>query len=104
MVADEVKEKGEGIFMLFMYIHTHTVENCMAGKPQELEKITNEVLDAFKKAGIKVLGAYSAPHEHTGFRIIEANDMAVLQRALLPMTKWGTARLVPVTLNEAWTK
>jgi uncharacterized protein with GYD domain len=72
----------------------------MAGKPQELQKIRSEVVDAFKKAGIKVSAAYSAPNEHTGFYVIEANDLAALQRALLPMTMWGTARLIPVTLNE----
>ena len=82
--------------MLFMYIHTHTVEKCLVDKPQELAKITSQLQEELKKAGVKVLGMYQAPHEHTGFLIFDASDIAALERALIPMTAWGNARLIPV--------
>ncbi len=86
--------------MLFMYIHTHPVEKCIADKPQEAARMFSQAQEATKKAGIKMLGVYTAPQEHTMYVIFDADDMAVLQRTLVPMTVWGNARLIPVTTAE----
>ena len=30
------------LVMVFMYIHNHSVENCLADKPEQLAKITSQ--------------------------------------------------------------
>jgi hypothetical protein len=85
--------------MLFVYIHTHSVENCMIDKPQETLKMMANMKEEAQKANIKVTG-YSAPHEHTMYAIIETNDMAALEKLLIPLTKWGDASLIPVVSFE----
>jgi hypothetical protein len=81
--------------VFFMYIHTHSPENCMIDKPQELQKMATRMGEEAQKANIKFTG-YSAPHEHTLYGIIEANDIAALENVLAPMTKWGDAALIPI--------
>jgi hypothetical protein len=85
--------------MLFMYIHTHSVEKCLMDKPQEGAKIAAYMKEEAAKANIKIT-AYSAPHEHTWFAIIEANDVPALEKMLAPMTTWGDASLTPIMTME----
>lgn len=75
--------------MQFMYIHTHTPERCMADKPPELRKLAEGVLASMNKAGVKVQAVYTAPHQHTMFIVLDANDLNALETALTPMTVWG---------------
>ena len=82
--------------MLFMYIHTHSPERCMADKPQESAKMLMSVQEESKKAGIKNLGSYVAAHEHTIYSILEADDVVKIEKAFLPLTMWGNARLIPI--------
>ena len=86
--------------MLFMYIGTHPVDKCMADKPQEGLKLFSQVQEELKKAGVKTLGMYVAGHEHTTFAIFDANDILALERALVPFTMFGNARLIPVVSME----
>ena len=86
--------------MLFMYIHTHTVEKCVADKPQEVAKMFSKVQDEAKKAGIKTVGVYFVPHEHTMYIIFDAGDLAAIEKALVPFTLWGNARLIPILSME----
>jgi uncharacterized protein with GYD domain len=86
--------------MLFMYIHTHTVEKCLIEKPEESKKRLTKAQEATKKAGIKMLGGYMAPHEHTMFIIFDAPDIVALEKVLVPMTAWGDAQLIPVMTFE----
>ncbi len=83
--------------MLFMYIHTHPVEKCLADKPEQVRKMYSQVQEAATKAGVKAIGLYGAAHEHTIYGIFEASDIAVLETLLTPMTVWGNARLIPIT-------
>jgi uncharacterized protein with GYD domain len=88
--------------MLFMYIHTHPLDKCVADKPQEMKKMVAKAQEETKKAGVKMVGAFVAPHEHTQWIIFDAPDIAILEKLLIPMTVWGTAKLVPViTLEQA---
>jgi hypothetical protein len=82
--------------MLFMYIHTHTPENCLMTKTREALRVFSDTREGFQRAGIKVVGAYVAQHEHTVFWTLEANDIHELEIALTPFTLLGTARLIPV--------
>jgi uncharacterized protein with GYD domain len=86
--------------MLFLHIHTHTVETCLGNKPGESSKLMAQTQEETKKAGIKVIGSYVAPHEHTMYTIIEAGDLVALEKVLMPMTLWGNARLVPIMAME----
>lgn len=86
--------------MTFLYIHTHSAERCMADKPQETGKMVAKMQEEIKKAGIKSLGAYMVPHEHTLYEIFEADNIAAVEKALIPMTLWGNARLIPVVPME----
>ncbi len=88
--------------MLFMYIHTHSPDACNIDKPAELAKMTSDVQAAMSKAGVKMIGAYAAPHQHTMFIVVDATDVAALERALVPMTLWGDAELIPVVSGEQW--
>jgi uncharacterized protein with GYD domain len=83
--------------MLFMYVHTHPVEKCLAGKSAELNDLATAVRTEASEAGVAFRGVYWAPNEHTFFALIEADDVAAIQRAVGPLTPWGTARLIPVT-------
>lgn len=44
--------------MLFMYIHTHSVEKCTVNKPEENAKMFSKAEQDIKKAGGKIIGAY----------------------------------------------
>jgi hypothetical protein len=83
--------------MLFMYVHTHPVEKCMAAKPDEIRQMYSHYLESAPKAGVKPIATYFAAHEHTVFLVFEANDIAALEKLLTPMTVWGNARLIPIT-------
>jgi muconolactone delta-isomerase len=86
--------------MLFMYIHTHPLEKCVADKPEEMKKMVSKAQEETKKAGIKIIGNYAAPHEHTTYVIFDAPDVVTLEKLLIPMTLWGTARLIPIVSVE----
>ena len=86
--------------MLFMYIHTHPVEKCLLTKPEETSKMFAQFQAGASKAGVKPLGLYMAPHEHTMYAVFETNDIAALETLLTPMTVWGNARLIPITAME----
>jgi uncharacterized protein with GYD domain len=88
--------------MLFMYIHTHPVEKCTVDKPQDNAKMAANLQAEYKKAGVKLVAMYMAPHEHTFYMVLEANDITALEKANMAMTLWGTAKLVPVSTMEQW--
>jgi hypothetical protein len=88
--------------MLFMYIHVHSVENCLIDKPQETMRMMTQMRTEAEKAKIKITG-YVAAHEHTIYAIIEANDIAALEKLLAPMTKWGESSLIPIISFEQTT-
>ena len=86
--------------MLFMYIHTHTPEACLVDQPKELMRLFSEVREGFQKEHVNVVSAHSAAHEHTFYWLLESDDMAALESALRPMTKIGTAYLMPVRKQD----
>ena len=85
--------------MLFMYIHTHSVEKCLIDQPQQSAKMVAQMREEAQKANIKMT-TYVAAHEHTIYAIIEANDIGALEKVLAPITKWGDASLIPVMPME----
>jgi hypothetical protein len=86
--------------MLFMYIHTHSPERCTIDKPAETLKMLADGQAAAKKAGIKWVGGWAAPHQHTMFVVFDTDDIAALEKVLAPMTLWGDAELIPLVTSE----
>ena len=86
--------------MLYMYIHTHPLEKCVIQKPEEAKNMLAKAQEEANKAGIKMLGGYMAPHEHTMYMIFDAPDIVALEKLLIPMTAWGDAELIPVMTFE----
>ena len=62
--------------MLFMCVHTHPVERCLAHKPAELDTMGAEIRRLAQETGVKILKVYWAPTEHTLFALIEGDDPA----------------------------
>ncbi len=86
--------------MLFVAVHEHTPESCPADDPAPIHQLADE--KHIKESGVKVLGSYIAPPEHTLYFILEANDYAQVVRYLRPMMRIGAPDIVPVqTLAEA---
>jgi hypothetical protein len=86
--------------MILMYIHTHSAERCLGDKPKEALDMMARLRQGCQEAGIKILGSYMAPHEHTDYTIFETDNLPALERVLQPKTLWGTARLIPVVAME----
>ena len=86
--------------MLFHVTHCHTPELCPADSPKKMKKTVGIVeSDAHaKKVGVKVLGRYIAPAEHTQFFIVEAKSYETVTEFLRPMMKIGTQRITPVSV------
>jgi len=86
--------------MLFVAIHQHTPEMCPADNPAPIHQLASE--EHISASGVKVLGSYIAPPEHTLFVLLEADDYAQVVRYFRPIGKIGTLRIVPVLgLQEA---
>jgi uncharacterized protein with GYD domain len=55
-------------------------------KIDENAKMYSTFQDEAKKANIKIIGSYVAPHEHTFWIIAEASDPAAMEKAVIPLT------------------
>ena len=83
--------------MQFVVTHIHEPSVCPAERPEVLKKLGHDLSDieALKK-GVKLLGAYVAPLEHTFFFIVEADSLAKVTDFLKPAAGLGTANVTPV--------
>jgi uncharacterized protein with GYD domain len=86
--------------MLFVVIHSHTPELCPADNPAPLHQMASE--QHIRESGVRPIGSYIAPPEHTMYFVLEADDYSQVVRYLRPLIKIGTPRIVPVqALTEA---
>lgn len=86
--------------MLFVVTHTHTPESCPVEDPAAVEKLVQR--EHIQNSGLKVLGSYISPPEHTLFLVLEADDYSQVIRYLRPMMTIGSPRVYPVeTLEKA---
>ena len=86
--------------MLFMYIHKHPAEKCTVNRPDDNLKMLANMQEGAKKAGIKILGNYIAPHAHTTYVIFEASDLFTLEKGMVPVMTLGDAELIPILPAE----
>src|SRR5689334_8583809 len=82
--------------MLFQVTHQHTEETCPGVFPERLEQYGRWWNELKNTAGVKVIGGYVSPMDHTFHITIDADDGAVLLRALGPLNAIGTGHTVPV--------
>ena len=83
--------------MQFVVTHVHAPSDCPSDQPEVMKKLGHDLSDveAMKK-GVKLLGSYIAPLEHTFFFLLEADSLAKVTDFLKPAAKLGTANVTPV--------
>ena len=86
--------------MLFEIVHTHNHETCPGVHSDLLERYSKWWDEVKGTAGIKLLGGYVAPIEHTFYVTLEADDYGAVVRAMGPLNAIGTGQIVPVILLD----
>jgi hypothetical protein len=89
--------------MLFQIVHSHTNTDCPA-QSAENAKRSSEWWQSFKAtSGVRVVGGYVAPLDHTFYITVEAENYLTLSKALGPLLGIGTGHVSPVlTLDETF--
>ena len=77
--------------MLFHVEQVHLPENCPYGRGGSRSLHDTSV------TGVKVVAIYGSFMEHKVFHIVEATDIDMLNKFLLPGMKVCTARITPVS-------
>src|ERR1043166_8759695 len=78
-------------YVLFHIEQAHQPENCPYGKGGSPSLRDNSVSE------VKVVAAYGNFMEHKVYLIVEANDIDMLNKFLLPGMKVGTPGITPVS-------
>ena len=88
--------------MLFVVTHTHSAERCPAHEGKEAVKKYYQRLspNAAKRADVRIVGAYTAPSEHTQFLILEADSYLSVTKFLGGLQTIGTTDITPVSTVE----
>ena len=82
--------------MMFQVVHTHTNETCPA-RSAEQAKLYHEWWQSMKNTpGVKVIGGYVCPIDHTFYITVEANNYPVLAKALGALNTIGTGQIKPI--------
>lgn len=90
-----------------LFVVTHTPDRCPAvgGEAQARKFINSLSQKVAKKAGVKLLGSYIAPSEHTLFFIIEADRLSnIEQYTFNTLALTGSVRITPIMAVEETTK
>jgi len=87
--------------MLFQVTHKHSEQNCPGVFPDKLETYGRWWNEIKNTPGLKVLSGYVSPMDHTFYITVEADDNAVLARALGPLNAIGSGFTTPVITLDA---
>jgi len=88
--------------MIFQVTHVHSYEMCPARDNTALQTSAKWWNDMKANTGIKILGGYVSPIDHTFHITVEADDFPTLSRALGPLNVMGAGHVSPViTLDQA---
>src|SRR3972149_80607 len=83
--------------MQFVVTQMHAPSDCPSDEPEVLRKLGHAFSDGeATRKGVKLLGAFIAPLEHTFFFLLEADSLAKVTDFLKPAAKLGTANVTPV--------
>ena len=81
----------------FVVNQVHAPSDCPSDEPEVLKQLGRAFSEGeARKKGVRLLGAYIAPLEHTFFFILEADSLAKVTKFLRPAAKLGTAKVTPV--------
>jgi len=87
--------------MFFQITHTHTNETCPAQSPEATQRYGAWWQALKQTPGLTVLGGYVSPMDHTFHITVEADDYAVVARAMGPLNTIGSGHTCPVlTLDQ----
>jgi hypothetical protein len=82
--------------MIFHITHQHSELTCPA-HDADLNALTfGKVMEALREPGIEVKGFYVNAPAHRVFLIVETDSIEVINKALYPALKIGTAEIEPV--------
>ena len=82
--------------MLFILEHSHTAEMCPAGIIHPQKDFTNDLNNAAKAAGVKIVEGYLDSAAHHMYFVVEAKDNGELFNFSLPFLGIGTTHIAPV--------
>jgi len=85
--------------LLFMATLVHTPEQCFGRKENAAEgkRWVENMESLAKKTGVKILGAYICPNEHTFYFILETDDFGAVSEFLSPpMLTHHSAHISPI--------
>ncbi len=87
--------------MLYLYVHTHSAENCPADLAGAfMEKYGGPLRQDAEKAGIKIVANYVDPLEHKiyiVFDVPEGKDLLAMRESLMVWMRWGSAQMARVS-------
>jgi hypothetical protein len=94
--------------MLYMFVATHSPENCPALNPKYRERTLawfEKIEDLYKKYGIKPIGFWNDHPGHTVYSIYdapsqEANVALMMEPIMHAMLEFQTFRVFPVFTGE----
>lgn len=92
--------------MIFVATLTHPPELCFGNDQYKAQgkKWVENMRESAKELGVKILGAYLCPNEHTFYFVLDADNYKALSDFLEPpMLTHHSARVSPViTLEEGF--
>jgi len=85
--------------LLLLIAHTHTMENCpmREGKEATDKHYRSLQPEVAKRLGIRILGLYTAPMQHSRFIILETESFEALRDYLEPLYTIGNVQIYPVS-------
>ncbi len=86
--------------MLYLYVHTHSAENCPADLAGAfMEKYGGPLRQDAERAGIRIVANYVDPPNHKFyivFDVPDGKDIFALRQSLAIWMRWGSAQLIRV--------
>lgn len=83
--------------MTFHITHQHSESTCPAHDADLNAATFGKTIEALKQPGIAVKGFYVNAPAHRVFLIVETDNIDIINKALYPILKIGTAEVEPVT-------
>jgi hypothetical protein len=98
--ADTCRQSQGRKQMLFQVTHKHSEETCPGVHSDKFDigAWWNQVKGT---SGIKVLGGYVSPMDHTIYVTVETDDFGALTRAMGPLNALGSGYTTPVVTLDA---
>jgi len=91
--------------MLFLQVSTHTAESCPIHN-EKMQKLFADVYNKMgplaKKYGVKMIGSWVVPNEHTGYDVLEAPSLDAVTKLLMEPVAMAMASFEKFELKVAF--